>query len=379
MNITHIYKDYYPTVGGIENHIKALAEVQAAAGHAVTVLVTNTGPTTTTGYINGVRVVRAARLATVASTPLSVSLPRALAATRPDLTHLHFPYPVGEISQLVAGHGRPYVVTYHSDIVHPRQQAILWLYRPLLWRVLRSARRVIATSANYVASSPWLQQLAGRCQVIPLGIDAAPFTNARPLLPPAGLPTLLFVGRHRYYKRLDDLLRTLRHVPARLLVGGDGPMHQRWTRLAGELGLGARVRFLGHVAEVDLPGLYASADVFVLPSNLRAEAFGTVLLEAMAAGLPCVTTELATGTSYVVRQGVSGLVVPPRNPQALAGAINRLLGDAAWRRALGVAGQQRVLREFTRTQMAEQIDAVYNAVLEPDRSDAKRLTVRPLA
>jgi rhamnosyl/mannosyltransferase len=357
----HLYKDYFPVWGGIENHIKTLAEAQAAAGHQVTVLVTNPGREPGRVRLNGVEVIRAGRLATVASTPLSLSLPLWLRRQSPDITHLQFPYPLAEISQLLAGRTRPFVISYQSDVV--KQQRILRLYEPLLRRVLARADRIIASSPNYIASSPYLRPLVDKCTVVPPAIDAQPFLSADPLFSPPAQPTLLFVGRHRYYKGVDDLIKAMRSVRARLLIAGDGPMRSAWEALARQLNLEERVHFLGNVGPGDLPGLYAAADVFVLPSNSRAEAFGIVLLEAMAAGLPCITTELSTGTSYVVQGGVTGFVVPPRSPYELAQAINGLLADSELRRTMGAAGQRRVLREFTVEKMAARIEAVYREVL----------------
>jgi rhamnosyl/mannosyltransferase len=177
------------------------------------------------------------------------------------------------------------------------------------------------------------------------------------------VPTLLFVGRHRYYKGLGDLLKAMQGLPARLLVGGDGPMRARWEDLAKELDLEKKVRFLGDVPDEDLPALYRSADIFVLPANARAEAFGTVLLEAMAAGLPCVTTELGTGTSYVVQDGVTGLVVPPADPASLREAIRHLIGDDELRGGMGEAGRRRVLDEFTPELLLQRVEAVYREIL----------------
>ena len=361
MHIVHVYKDYYPILGGIENHVRALAEQQAAAGHNVAVLVTNPGRLPARELRARVTVVRAPRLATVASTPISPTLPLLLRSLQPDITHLHFPYPVGEASQWLFGKDRPYVITYHSDVV--RQKAILRLYRPLMERVLRGAARILPTSENYVRSSPYLRPHVERCTVVPLSVDPVPYARATPLLPPAAVPTLLFVGRHRYYKGLDDLLRALPGLPARLLVGGDGPMRGEWQRLAGELGLGAQVTFLGDVSDVELPNLYASADIFVLPANSRAEAFGTVILEAMAAGLPCITTELGTGTSFVVQHEKTGLVVPPRDPAALRAALQRLLDDPTLRRQMGAAGRARAHAEFTPQQLLRRVQAVYEEVV----------------
>ena len=122
--------------------------------------------------------------------------------------------------------------------------------------------------------------------------------------------------------------------------------------------------FAGEVPDEDLPGCYHAADIFVLPANARAEAFGIVLLEAMASGLPCITTEVGTGTSWVVQDGVTGLVVPPRDPQALAGAIQALLDDPQRRAAMGHAARARVEAEFTLERMIARVQAVYEKALD---------------
>ena len=377
LHILHLYKDYYPILGGIENHIRALAEAQAAAGHRVTVLVTNPGGQPASEMINGVQVLRASRLATVASTPLTFAFPALLHRLAPDITHLQFPYPIGEISQFFFGK-RPYVISYQSDVTRPSQQVFLRRYRPLLGRVLRQSARLLCSSQAYINTSSTLQPLRDHCIVVPLGIDPTPFLNTPPKpqreQPPAR-PTLLFVGRHRHYKGVDGLIRAMPHLDADLLIAGSGPLRAEWQRLADEVladcsacgGAAPRpsIRFIGDVADADLPALYASADIFVLPSNARSEAFGLVLLEAMAAGLPCVTTELGTGTSYIVQDGLTGLVVPPRDPAALAAALQRLLDDPPLRRQMGQAGRARLLAEFTVARMVERVMAVYAECLEP--------------
>ena len=363
IHILHVYKDYFPVLGGIENHVRVLAEAQAGQGQQVTVLVTNTSRRAGTEWLNGVHILKAARLGTLASTPLSVDLARTLRGLRPDLTHLHAPYPVGELAQWLAGRGRPYVVTYHADPTRPLQRAVLRLYGPLFRRLLRGAARVIATSPNYAASSPYLRSAGERLAIVPLGVDTERFTPAaertdRPL-------TVLFVGALRHYKGVDDLLRALALTApdARLLVAGEGPRRTDWEALSAALGVSERVTFLGRVDEAALPGLYQSADVFALPANSRAEAFGTVLLEAMASGLPCVTTEVGSGTAYVVQAEQTGLVVAPRDPAGLAAALNRLAREPALRARLGAAGRARAVTLFTQAQMVAQIEGVYRRVL----------------
>lgn len=363
MKILHLYKDYYPILGGIEGHIQSLAEAQAAAGHQVTVLVTNPDGQRSEEELNGVRVVRLPRLATAISTPLTLGFIPYLRKENPQVTHLHFPYPVAELSQLVAGRGQPYVISYHSDIIRPRQQVFLRFYRPLLRRVLRGARRILVASPSYSKTSPFLQSVADKCVIVPYGIDPLPFLEASPRYAKGDRPRIFFHGRHRYYKGVEVLLQAMTQIAADLWIGGDGEMRSEWVELTVELGLEDKVRFFGDIPRYELPGVYASVDLFVLPSTLRAEAFGIVLLEAMAAGLPCVTTELGTGTSFIVQDGLTGLVVPPGEPNALAGAIRRLLEDPDLRVRMGAAGQERVMGEFTIEEMLERVKAVYEEVV----------------
>src|SRR5262249_60630573 len=149
------------------------------------------------------------------------------------------------------------------------------------------------------------------------------------------------VGRLRYYKGLHILLGALPRVRAELLIAGSGPERERLAAQANQLGIAQRVHFLGDIADEELPALLHAADIFVLPAHLRAEALGLAQIEALASGLPCVSTELGTGTSYANLHGTTGLVVPPGEPAALAQAINTLLADPALRQRLGAAGRRR--------------------------------------
>jgi len=373
MRILHIYKDYFPVLGGIENHIKVLAEAQAARGHDVSVLAAHPGTRTTLDTIGGVRLIRVARWGTIASTPISPGLFRWTARLAPDITHLHFPHPPGEVAHLFFGRAKRMVITYHSDIV--RQRILRVLYRPLLWRVLRRADRLIATSPTYIESSPYLNHFREKCAVVPIGTDLERFDRVDPervtalrqrlLGPASSCPILLFVGRLRYYKGINDLLHALPQVPdAHLLIVGDGPMREPWEQLAHDLNVAGRVTFAGQMGDADLPACYKLGDVFVLPANARAEAFGTVLVEAMAAGLPVISTEVGSGTSWVNLHEATGLIVPARNATALADAANRLLSDPVRRAAMACAARDRAHAEFSQAAMIERVEQVYRTVLD---------------
>jgi rhamnosyl/mannosyltransferase len=316
--------------------------------------------------VGGVHLIKAGRLATVASAPISLSLFAWLRRLPCDIVHLHFPYPIGELAYLAGGRARAMVMTYHSDIV--RQKGLLRFYAPFLRRVLQRADRILPTNERYVETSAYLRPLAQKCTVIPLGIDLAHFAQANQSQVDAihrqyGERLVIFVGRLRYYKGLEFLIRAMPDVAARLLVVGTGPMEKQWKALTTELRLQNKVTFLGDVDDADLPAYHYASAVFVLPSSQRSEAYGVSMLEGMACGLPAVSTELGTGTSYVNQHEVTGLVVPPCDSGALAAALNRLLGDDGLRRRLGQAARARAWGEFSHIAMVDRILGVYDEVL----------------
>lgn len=371
MRVLLLYKDYYPVVGGIENNIRLLARGLREWGVDARVLVTNTGPATTREAVDGVPVTRTGRQAHILSTPISLAyfaeLRRQMATV--DLIHLHAPYPPAELAQLLLGRSKPAVITYHSDIV--RQRRTGKLYAPLLRKVLQRAALVAASSPVYIESSPFLRNVRPKCRVIHFGIETERFAETEQVRGDAqrlrrhydDLPLLLFIGRLRHYKGVDVLIRAMHRIKAKLLIIGTGPMQEAWQNLAQAEGLVDKVFFLGDASERESLAARYATELFVLPSTNRAEALGIVQLEAMACGMPVVCTELGTGTSYVNRNGVTGVVVSPNDPQALAAAINRLLVSPALRAKMGAEGRRRVREEFSFHSMIDSTIAFYQEAL----------------
>ena len=173
---------------------------------------------------------------------------------------------------------------------------------------------------------------------------------------------VLFVGRLRYYKGLDVLIRAAEHLDVTVLLVGSGSEEPALRRLTSELGLADRVRFVGAVPEADLPAYYHAADLFVLPSVYRSESFGIAMLEAQTCGVPTLSTELGTATSVVNRHGESGLVVEAGSVEALAGALRTLLDDPSRRQQMGQRARELAGR-FTAARMVAATRQVYDEVL----------------
>ncbi len=286
-------------------------------------------------------------------------------------------------------------LTWKSKVPSPRKRDASLLTRPVPVQVrsrgrvrerelrhhgdgfgalLRSVDTIMPTTARMIPASPFLRHYPQKCHTVPLGIDLTAFepgeASARAgaeIRARLGGPLVLFVGRMMAYKGVDHLLRAMRDVRARLVVVGDGPDLPRVRALAGELGLGERVTFTGRVEPTEVVHWIAAADVGVLPSVQ--EAYGLSMVEMMAHGRPVVCTELGTGTTEINRDGETGLVVPPADPPALAAALNRLLGDEALRRRLGVRAREWANERFSLPAMLRAIHEVYTRAVAAHARD----------
>jgi glycosyltransferase involved in cell wall biosynthesis len=356
MRILHLAKYYWPRSGGMERVVQGLAEGAAALGHDVEVVAVRTVAGSRDQGRQRSSVTRAFSFAALGSQELA---PGYIAAAwkRADIIHVHHPHPLADVASLLRAGGTPVVVTHHSD-------ARRGIYRPLIRLVLRRARAIVVPSRAHVALSTELTGFESKVEVIPFGIDERRWMFVPPP-PPDSVPRAIFIGRLASYKGLDILLRALERVPdLRLDVVGTGPEAPRLRTLAQALAVNDRVRWWGEYPDDDLPRRRADADFLVLPSVTVEEMFGLVVIEAMAAGRPVITTALPSGVREVNVPGTTGLEVPLRDVGALAQALETLSHDATLRRRLGQAGQRRVIEQFSQTQMAQRHIALYKRILE---------------
>lgn len=315
--------------------------------------------------MEGVHVTRLARLATLASMPVCPELPAAIRRSSADLVHIHVPNPGAALAFLLSGHAGKLVITHHADTLG--RKTLRRVSDPFVARIMQRASRIIVTSSRYLASSAELAPFREKCRVIPLGIDAghtATIEDAikiKELRARFGERLLLAIGRLVPYKGFDVLIRAMKLVDANLLLIGSGPMAAELAALATKEGVKRKVSFLKRVD--DLRPYFAAARVFVLPSVTRAEAFGLVQLEAMAAGLPVVNTDIDSGVPEVSVHGETGLTVPRGDVRALADAVQILLDQEDLRSRLGVAARARVEEEFTADLMAERTNLLYEEIL----------------
>ncbi|MCD6099994.1 MAG: glycosyltransferase [Candidatus Marinimicrobia bacterium] len=368
IKILQIAKFYYPVKGGMETFIYELCN-EIKGKFDIKVLVANTKFKTVEDNIEGVRVRRIANLAELASNSMCLTMPYWLKREKADIVHIHLPNPTAVLSYLLVRPKGRLIVHYHSDII--RQKKVLKFYGYFLIYFLKIADVIVATSENYINSSPILSKFKNKCINIHLGINPNQFKYTQQIQKKVNLiktnyenNIILFVGRLVYYKGVEYLIRAMKKIPATLLIIGTGPMENDLKLLVKSVQLEDRVIFLGKVSQEDLIAYYHGCTIFCLPSIARSEAFGVVQLEAMACGKPVVSTNLQSGVPFVNRHNKTGLIVPPKDPEALANAINLLLGDETLRKEYGKYGKKRVRVKFNMKKIANELMKVYCDVME---------------
>jgi rhamnosyl/mannosyltransferase len=370
LHVLHVFKLYLPDLhGGIQEVIRQLCRVTARRyGVENRVLTVAQGPGAREIELPDSLVVRCRLTLDAASTPMSLDMVGEFRRQLKwaDIVHYHFPWPFGECLHLLFGRHTKSVVTYHSDIY--KQRLLKIFYGPILHAFLRRTDRIVATSPNYLESSVDLAPHRHQCQVIPIGLDEQSYAPPSPATlarwnQRVGRDFFLFVGILRYYKGLDVLLAAAKDAPFRVVIAGTGPLEEDLRKQAAQLGL-ANVTFVGYVGDEDKAALFALARAVVLPSLFRSEAFGVSLLEGAMSGLPLITTELGTGTSFVNQADVTGLVVPPGDAGELRRALERLQADDALRRALGAAARRRFASLFTAEKMGASYFRLYQELAQ---------------
>jgi len=358
MKVLHVGKFYPPHMGGMETH---LADLCSELRHAVNLKVVVAGdPDRKIEIADGIHVTRLQVAATFASTPFCRGMIDEIRTSNADVVHVHWPNPAAVLAFLASGNRGSLVVTYHSDIL--RHRLLGSLFEPILHRFLSRSEAILVTSQLYLDSSPVLRKHRDRCHVVPLGIRVSEFASCDPQLIAKirrqhGERILLAVGRHVYYKGFRYLIEAMSSIDAKLLIIGGGPLQDELKELAVRNGVGDKITFLGNVPDA-IP-YYHACDLFILPSIARTEAFGLVQLEAMAAGKPVINTMLDSGVPSVSLHQVTGLTVPPKDSNALAGAVNRLLSDHDLRSRFGEAARARAYACFDAKSMASRTLDIY--------------------
>ena len=326
--------------GGVQVHVRGLAGHMVSKGHEVLVLAP-------------VRHRAAEPWVHAVSRPVDITFNRSnvpidprpwsfvrargeLRAFRPDVVHVHEPFTPSTSMWSTLAADAPVVATFHTGAERSR---LYDLGAPLIRRIAR--RIVVRVAVSRVAERAAAARIGGPFEIVPNGADIGRFADAEPA-DLGGGAKLLFVGRLDERKGFPTAVAAFERLAPdrpelRLVVIGDGP--ERSAIDAAPTDVRARVMMLGTLPNVDLPPIEKACHLY-LGTSVGGESFGVVLVEAMAAGLPVVASDIP-GYDEVVTDWVEGLLVPPRDPAAVARAVETILNDPGLAARFAAAGRAR--------------------------------------
>ena len=339
MRVAHVVASYYPRIGGVETHVRRIAEACAQAGDEVTVLTHATGsaavPAPRTELLGGVRVLRFPATVRSARYPLSLRLSRYLAARSGDFDVVHAHSYHTLVGHAAVRSGLPFVFTPHyHGTGHTRAAVLLHrLYRPAGAWVLANADAVICVSdAERDLMLGDFLTVARKTWVIPNGTDPRAPAPAGPRrvpgsrVPGSAPPLLLTVGRLERYKNVDLIITAFGRLrtAAELVIVGDGPDRARLEPIARATG---RVRLAGRVSDAELGELLAGAAVVTSASDH--EAFGLAVADGLAAGARVVASAIPAHREIgrIAGAGAPVRYVDPRDPCAFTAALGDALAE----------------------------------------------------
>jgi glycosyltransferase involved in cell wall biosynthesis len=377
MKVCLVNSFYPPYIGGAETYVSNLARNLVALGHEITVYCGDRPLAAGALYDGEVKVVRMRVPLSFYGTPLA-RFPASFATGDFDIIHCNFPNPYFTVISAAASRleGVPAVLTWHNDLPAVTRAAATLVSINNIASVayLTPYSKIIVTTNIYAKNSKMLRRERRKVEVIPNGVDTKTFNPqvecewVKEKYHLKGYKTLIFVGAlttWHTYKGLDVLLKAFSLVRKdcdmlKLLIVGGGNLLDHYQRLAQETGADDRVVFSGRVGDGALPACYAASDFAVLPSRDSSEGFGLALLEAMACGKAVIGSGVG-GIPEVIEDWKNGILVKPRDPEALANAIHALYMDDEVREKMGVAG-----REFAESRdwniIAQKVSSLYHKV-----------------
>ncbi|MEA3266167.1 MAG: glycosyltransferase [Candidatus Fermentibacteria bacterium] len=355
MKILQVYKDVFPEIsGGIERYLRDLSIFLKSRGHTIEILAAGGEDR----IVDGLKVSGMYSPVRILSNPVVPGFTRYLSDTDADVIHFHLPLPAAVMAWALVKKKkrRPYIVTYHSDIV--RQSFAMPIYGPILKRFLQGAAKVIATSEKYIRTSRFLREL-DNSKAIPIGVDLDSFKpdiNAKK-------DYYLFVGRFRKYKGIFVLLKAWRKMsnPPRLILAGGGGLVTkiRASVIKNELPVTIAV----DVSDHELIKLYQGARALILPSIHRSEAYGMVQVEAMACGTAIISSDLPTGVSWVNKNNETGLHFATGDSTALCDCVIELEKSPETREMMYLNSRKRAERFFHSTILFRDVEeCLINAI-----------------
>ncbi|MBU4332090.1 glycosyltransferase family 4 protein [Patescibacteria group bacterium] len=377
MKIAIITSTFPPYRGGIGNVAYQEARELARLGNQVTIFTPRYD--TTQDKVQKVDGLIVKRLFSLLKFGNAAFLPQLLWSLGDfNVWYLHYPFFGGaEIVWLLKKFkkSKKIIIRYHMDVVGRGSLEFFFNAhsRYIMPKIIKSADRVIVSSYDYAHHSNIKELISGnqkKFTEIPFGVDLKSFIPSSKddlFLDELGVAAedkiAMFIGtldKAHYFKGVEILLQAfslLEDRPYKLVIVGEGDLRSHYEKMAEKLGITKKVIFAGAPSDRDLPAFYNIADVVVLPSIDKSEAFGLVLIEAMACAKPVIASDLA-GVRSVVEDGVNGFLVKPKNTGELANRIDYVLSNIETAKQMGGRGREKVERVYNWERVGQDLSRI---------------------
>lgn len=369
IRVVHLGKYYPPDKGGIENVTQNIAEGIASKRFLITVICFKSTKIKKNKSPPFVRILRAPVLATIKSQPIGIRyfFLCLYYIKRSDIVHLHAPNLLASMSILFLNKKTRLITHWHSDIIN--KGLLEKIVAPLQNILLNKSDTILVTSKAYFNSSKTLAPYKNKIDIVPIGIPDISVGIKNHKLPLdlekkiEGKKIILSVGRLVHYKGFELLIHASKFLSPNtiIIIAGNGPLKMVLKNLVLHTKSSDRILLLNKISTDHLHALYKKASLFCLPSINRSEAFGVVLLEALAFGLPIISTKIkGSGTSWVNKHEETGLVVKNNDSKSIALACNRILNSKSLRNKFSKGSRKRYLQLFTIKKFLNRIRGIYN-------------------
>jgi len=358
MKVMVVAPYFYPKIGGMENYVYNISKGLRKKHKWEIIVITSNHEKRERKeeIIDGIKIYRLPFWFKISNTPVNpmwlFSIRRILREERPDIINAHSPVPfISDITSLIAGK-TPLIITYHSgSMIKPSSilNPLIALYELLfLHMIFRKSQKIICYTPDFIKRK--LNIYKAKVNYIPPGVDTKIFKLSRK----RSTNDVLFVGRiekNSDWKGISYLLEAISIVKQikpdiSLRLVGPGDKVDYYKIYAQKLGINKNVKFVGPKINSELAIEYQHSKVIVLPSITESESFGIVLIEAMACKKPVIGSNVG-GIPYVIDNEQNGLLVLPKDPEALADAIIKILKNPKLANKMGKKGYKKVINNFT--------------------------------
>lgn len=363
---------FYPFIGGVEQYVYYISKELCLLDNCeVKVICANEPFSVDEEIYNNIFIKRLKYYGKIANTNITLSLPRVVYTEDFDIIHTHVPTPwSSDWSNIVSRiKNKPLVVTYHNDITGKGfANTIANIYnKTALKFLLNRADKIIITQDDYIQSKH-LQNYKDKIVTIPNGVDTSLFKPTSNKRRKYQIFFLSVLDKFHEYKGLDYLLEALVKVKVdlpdvKLVVGGKGELLEYYKKKVDKLDLKDNVEFKGFLTDEEVIENYATSELFILPSiSSIQEGFGIVVLEALSCKTPIISTDIV-GVADDVKNTNSGIIIPPKDVDALYEAIIKILTDKNLQETMGENGRNLVQQKYEWKEIAQRIYDLYEELI----------------